>query len=265
MKDAVARGARLAVLLLLLLTPTSSPAIASDGLAVMERVREGLLSDGEQMSVHMVVTGGGGTEERTFKMWTKALDGKPGKSLIRFESPGNIAGTALLAVQRPNGKQDSWLYVPGLDQVRRIAPADRSESFVGSDFTIEDLTVALDPEAREYTVLGETDCGGDRRCVQVEDKPRTDAAAKASGYGRVVLYVDTELSVTWRIDFYDKADGLLKVLKADGLVQVGERWRFDQATVANVQTGSKTVMTVTARSADKVDDSIFSPSALDAW
>jgi proline racemase len=77
--------------------------------------------------------------------------------------------------------------------------------------------------------------------------------------------VDKEHHVTWRVDFYDKADGLLKVLQAEGLVQVGEAWRFDSVTVTNVQAGSKTVMTVTGRGEGKIDPSIFSPSALDSW
>jgi len=242
-----------------------SSARADDGLAVMKQVEASLQSAGQELAVTMEVTGSGGAETRTFRMWTQAMPEQPSRNLIRFETPGNIAGTALLSVQRPGKRQDSWLYVPALDQVRRIAPADRSESFVGSDFTIEDLTVAVDNEAREYTVLGEVACGEGRTCVQLQDAPRTAAAAKSSGYGRVVLYVDTEHHVTWQIDFYDKADGLLKVLKADGLVQVGEAWRFDKATVANLQSGSRTVMTVTARGTDKLDASIFSPSALDSW
>ncbi|MCP4867572.1 MAG: outer membrane lipoprotein-sorting protein [Proteobacteria bacterium] len=243
----------------------ASTALADDGLAVMQQVEAGLKTSGEQLAVTMEVTGPRGSETRTFRMWTQAMADKPARNLIRFETPGNIAGTALLSVQRPGKKQDSWLYVPALDQVRRIAPADRSESFVGSDFTIEDLTVAVDPEAREYTLLGEAPCGDGRTCLQLQDAPKTDAAAKASAYGRVVLFVDKEHHVTWRVDFYDKADGLLKVLTADGLVQVGESWRFDQATVTNVQAGSKTVMTVTSRDASKIDPSIFSPSTLDSW
>ncbi len=246
--------------LLLFLSPLAT---AEDGLTVMQRVEAGMQSDGEELAVRMDVTGPAGTESRTFRMYTLAPAGKPARTLLRFETPGNIAGTALLSVQRPGKGQDSWLYVPALDQVRRIAPADRSESFVGSDFTIEDITVAVDPEAREYTVLGEADCGEGRTCIQLQDAPKTDKAAKASGYGRVVLYVDREHAVTWRVDFFDKDDALLKVLTADGLVQVGERWRFDQATVTNVQAGTSTVMTVTSRAAGKVDPSIFSPSALD--
>ncbi len=251
------------VLSLTLITP---PAHAADGVEIMTRVDAAMRSPGEEVSVTMqLVNASGATETRTFRMWTRALEGKPAKALIRFDSPASIANTALLTVTRPAGGQDNWLYVPALGQTRRVAPQDRSESFVQSDFTIEDLTVSMDTEKRVYTVLGASDCGG-RSCTQVEDRPANDAAGKQSGYGRVVLYVDDEHAVVHRVDFYDKSDGLLKVLQADGLVQVGDRWRFDRAVVTNVQTMSRTVMTVTKRAAGAtVDDSIFSASALDAF
>jgi len=250
------------VLLLLAL-----PARADDSaLAIIQAMEDGMQSEGEELQVQMDLTGPSGAESRTFRMWSQAKEGKPIRSLIRFESPGSIAGTALLTSRRPGKKQDSWLYVPALDQVRRVAPADRSQSFVGSDFTIEDLSVAVDPETRAYTVLGEGPCGEGRTCHQVEDAPANDAAARASGYGRVVMHIDTEVKVAHRIDFYDKADGLLKVLVAEGLVQVGDKWRFDKATVTNVQAGTSTTMTVLSRSwGAAIDESIFSPGNLDAW
>jgi catechol 2,3-dioxygenase-like lactoylglutathione lyase family enzyme len=239
---------------------------SDDGFAIMKRVEAGMQTAGEDLTVRMdLLSSDGRSESRTFRLLSRAVEGKPAQSLIRFEAPGNIAGTALLIVRRPSGQQDSWLYVPALDQVRRIAPADRSESFVQSEFTIEDLSVSVDNELRSYKILGQVPCG-ERTCIQVEDRPRTDAAAKASGYGRVVLYVDTELSVTHRVDFYDKDEGLLKVLQADGLVQVSDGWRFDRATITNVQTGRTTIMSVLQRkSGTKLDDSVFSPSSLDSW
>jgi hypothetical protein len=250
---------------LLLLTLVAATASAADGLEVMKRVDAAMRGPGEEMTVQMqLVHAGGSTETRTFKMWTQALQGKASKTLIRFESPATIARTALLTITRPGGAQDNWLYVPALSQTRRVAPQDRSESFVQSDFTIEDLSVTLDPENRTYTVLGGVDCGGSP-CTQVEDKPANDGAAKASGYGRVVLYVDDARAVVHRVDFYDRSDALLKVLQADGLVQVGETWRFDRAVVTNVQKGTRTVMTVVARASGKaIDDSIFSAASLDA-
>jgi hypothetical protein len=252
-----------ATLALLLSLPVS--AHAGDGDATMAAVEKAMLSPGEQVVVDMEVTSAdGNTEKRELTMWTRHLDGKPSKTLIRFQGPAAIAGTALLTIRPPGKAQDNWLYVPALDQVRRIAPQNRTQSFVKSDFTIEDLSVVVDTVTRTYTLQGEEACG-DRTCVVVEDRPADDKAAKQSGYGRVVLKVDKENGLVTQVHFYDKADALLKVLKSDGMVQVGDHWRWTSATIANVQAGSKTVMTVTSRPSGVVDDSVFSPSALESW
>jgi len=242
-------------------------ALADDGYATMQNVTAATYSEGEELQVKMDLSGPGAPSgSRVFRIYSSAPSGKPRKTLVRFESPANIAGTALLTVQRPRGGQDNWLYVPSLDQVRRIAPADRSQSFVQSDFAIEDMTVTLDNEARQYTLVGTAPCG-DAECLKVEDRPRTEAAGKASGYGHVLLYVDRVRHVVHRVDFFDKAGGVLKVLRAEGLVEAAPgEWRFDRATITHVQKGTKTVMTVLSRSHGKAMDSgLFSPSNLDAW
>jgi hypothetical protein len=244
-----------------------SPSLrAEDGLEWMKKVEAALGSSGEEISVQMTLNSATGkSEQRSFRMWIGSSVGKKAsRSLIRFLSPPSIAGTALLSVQRGDGGQDNWLYVPGLSQVRRVASADRTQRFVQSEFTIEDLSVGLDAARRTYTVLGEVQWNK-RSCVQLEDRPRDEAAARDSGYGRVVLYVDKEHHVVHRVDFYDHAGALLKVLRAQGLVKVGDRWRFEQATMTNLQTGANTIMQVTGRGTGRVDDSIFSPTGLDAW
>lgn len=241
-----------------------TPALSADGSGIMGQVEEALASPGEQISVRMILSDASGkNERRAFQMWT-GQSGESSRSLIRFERPASIAGTALLSVQRSGGGQDNWLYVPALSQVRRVAASDRKQSFVQSEFTIEDITVARDLKNRVYTVLGEVNWS-DRLCIQVEDRPRTEAAAKMSGYGRVVLYVDKEHFVVHRVDFYDHAGALLKVLRAQNLVKVGDKWRFDVAIMTNLQSGSSTTMQVTSRSTEVVDESIFSPSGLDRW
>ena len=250
------------ILFLALLALVPVPALAGDGDPTMHAVEAAMLSPGEQVVVKMEITdASGNVEARTLDMWTLHQEGKDAKTLIRFQDPASIAGTALLTIRRPGKAQDNWLYVPALDQVRRIAPQNRTESFVKSDFTIEDLSVVVDTKNRTYTIKAEEACG-ERTCIVVEDAPANDKAAKQSGYGRVVLKVDSETKLVTMVQFYDKSDALLKVLKSDGMVQVGEHHRWTSATIANVQTGTKTVMTVTERPGGTVDDSVFSPSAL---
>lgn len=256
----VLRFALLGLVLLL-----ARPALAEDALPLMRRMEEAMKSPGEVVGVQMhLAFSDGRTETRTFRMWTRSAGGGA-KMLLKFESPAVIAGTALLMHARKDGGTDNWLYVPALRQTRRIAPQDRSDSFVQSEFTIEDLTVQVDVDKRVYALLGQVPCGEGRTCAQVEDRPRDDAAAKVSGYGRVVLYLDTEHHVVHRVDFYDKSDALLKVLQTKGLVLAGEVWRFDQASITNVQSGNATVMRVFERTVDpKMDDAVFSPNGLGA-
>lgn len=255
----------LAFCLLLFGSLSPSPSVAAeDGLSVMRKVDAALSGPAEKLQVRMEIQRVSGTTDvRTLTMWTKAEPGKARRSLIRFDSPSNLAGTALLSILRGPGKEDHHLYVPGLAQTRRIAPTDKSEAFVQSDFTIEDLTVAMDPEKREYALKGEAPCGEGRTCWLVDDTPHTEKAARESGYGHVVLYVDQEHGAVHRVDFYDKQGGLLKVMQSQGLAVIDGRARFSSVTMANAKTGSRTTMAVVRREGGAaVDDSVFSPASL---
>ena len=107
----------LAALSLCVLTGGPAAQAADDGFAIMKRVEAGMQTAGEDLTVRMdLLSSDGRSESRTFRLLSRAVEGKPAQSLIRFEAPGNIAGTALLIVRRPSGQQDSWLYVPALDQ-----------------------------------------------------------------------------------------------------------------------------------------------------
>jgi hypothetical protein len=59
--------------------------------------------------------------------------------LIRFSYPNDIRGTGFLVWEHPNSDDERFLYLPSLGRVRRIAGAETQESFVGSDFTYEDI------------------------------------------------------------------------------------------------------------------------------
>ena len=61
------------------------------------------------------------------------------RSLIRFTYPNDIKGTAFLVWEQPNADDERFLYLPSLGRVRRIAGSETQESFVGSDFTFEDI------------------------------------------------------------------------------------------------------------------------------
>ena len=59
--------------------------------------------------------------------------------LVRFTHPNDIRGTGFLVWEHPSSEDERFLYLPSLGRVRRIAGAETQESFVGSDFTYEDI------------------------------------------------------------------------------------------------------------------------------
>jgi Outer membrane lipoprotein-sorting protein len=61
------------------------------------------------------------------------------RTLIRFQYPNDIKGTSFLVIEHPDADDERFLYLPALGRVRRIAGEEKQESFVGSDFTYEDI------------------------------------------------------------------------------------------------------------------------------
>jgi hypothetical protein len=59
--------------------------------------------------------------------------------LIRFLAPNDIKGTGFLVWQHPNADDERFLFLPAIGRVRRIAGAEKQESFVGSDLSYEDI------------------------------------------------------------------------------------------------------------------------------
>ena len=81
-----------------------------------------------------------------FKVLEVPEDGD--KSLFVFDRPADVRGTALLTHAHINAQDDQWLYLPALKRVKRINAAKRSGSFMGSEFSYEDISSL---EVEEYT------------------------------------------------------------------------------------------------------------------
>ena len=106
------------------------------------------------------------------------------KSLVVFETPRDIEGTALLSHAKILDPDDQWLYLPALKRVKRISSSNKSGPFVGSEFAFEDFT-AIELNKFDYTYVGEVPCG-DLTCDVLERTPRYEN----SGYTKQVSWVD---------------------------------------------------------------------------
>ena len=191
-----------------------------------------------------------------FKVLEVPEDGD--KSLFVFDQPRDVQGTALLTHGHVNAPDDQWLYLPALKRVKRISAARRSGSFMGSEFSYEDMS---SPEVEEhaYRYLHDEPCG-ERTCTVTEQVP----VEGKSGYSRKVVWQDADELRPWKVEFYDLKDSHFKTLTFEDYRQYLDRyWRAGLQTMVNHLTGASTELHWTDyRFRTDLDDGEFTQTAL---
>ena len=188
------------------------------------------------VDMEMVLTNRHG-QSSTRKMRSRTLEGigDGDKTLIIFDEPRDVKGTAFLSYTRKVGADDQWLFLPALKRVKHIASNNKSGPFVGSEFAYEDLS-SQEVEKYTYKYIGDAELDG-MKCFQIERYP----VDPKSGYTRQVGWVDKEHYRVMKIDFYDRKASLLKTLVFSGYQQYLDKyWRPDSMNMVNHQTGKKT-------------------------
>lgn len=161
------------------------------------------------------------------------------KMLIVFEKPMDIKGTALLTHGHIKRDDDQWLYLPALGRVKRISGASKAGSFMGSEFSFEDLGTQ-EIEDYSYLLLSKEEYQGEEMFL-VERIP----IDKKSGYSRQVTWIDQSEYRLHKVDFYDRKKALLKTLTVSGYKRyLDTYWRPDSFLMVNHQTGKSTQINV---------------------
>lgn len=160
------------------------------------------------------------------------------KSLVLFNTPRDIDGTALLSYAQILEPDNQWLYLPALKRVKRISSANKSGPFVGSEFAFEDFT-SLELNKYSYKHIGEEPCG-DLVCDVVERYPLYEN----SGYTKQVSRVDQQTYQLREVEFYDRRGDMLKTLTLGDYQNYGDEdqpiWRAQTLRMVNHQTGKST-------------------------
>lgn len=179
----------------------------------------------------------GETSTRTLRIKTLEVPGEEegDKTFTIFDEPRDVSGTALLSFSHIIEPDDQWLYLPALKRVKRIASANKSGPFMGSEFAYEDFT-AQEVAKYTYRYLRNEPCGS-LECFVVERFP----VYEHSGYTRMIAWIDTEEYRSWKIEFYDRKEDLLKTLTFSDYKQyLGKFWRSLDLSMENHQTGKST-------------------------
>lgn len=221
----------------------SNMAPADLGLAIAKEGDRRDTGFGDSQSTMKMVLRNAQGEEATRNMSFKTLEipneNSGDKSLMVFDSPRDIKGTALLTFTKILEPDDQWLFLPALKRVKRIASNNKSGSFVGSEFAYEDLA-SQEVAKYSYKYIEQTSCRNlQGECFKVE---RTPLYAN-SGYSKQIVLADTAEFRIDSVDFYDRKNSLFKRLDMKDYKQyLGQYWRAHRMVMNNLQTGKSTTL-----------------------
>lgn len=156
------------------------------------------------------------------------------KSLVIFNSPRDVEGTALLSHAKILDPDDQWLFLPALKRVKRISSANKSGPFVGSEFAFEDFTIT-ELNKFTYAYIGEEELDGEMMDV-VERFPRYEK----SGYTKQKSWIDQINFQAHKLEFYDRRGELMKTLTLSDYREYDGIWRAHKLAMVNHRTSKET-------------------------
>ena len=200
------------------------------GLEIMTRIDE--RDDGDDQTstaTFQLINKRGQTRKRnTVRTW-KDYDGKDGfdtKMITFFESPPDVKGTGFLSWSYLEEDKDDnqWLYLPALRKTKRISASNKGDSFMGTDFTYDDMG---DRKVNEDThKLLKTEALNNAPCYVVESIPKEDRYI----YSKKITWVDQANWLPFKVEYYDRKDRLLKTLTTEWH-QVDKIWTWQKAVI----------------------------------
>jgi outer membrane lipoprotein-sorting protein len=191
---------------------------------------------GRDMAARVVmtlVTASGEQRVRDMTMLRRNGVAERQKYFIYFHSPADVRGTAFLVWKDPGRDADRWLFIPALNLVQRIAARDAESSFVGSDFSYEDISGR--PLAADTRRLVRDETLNGKPCHVIESIPTGRA-----GFTRKLAWIDRATFLPLKEEYYDAQKELSRVFTADEVREVDGVPTVVRRTMKNVKSGHRT-------------------------
>ena len=241
----------LAILIMTILLPGFSLQ-AQDPKEIIRKVEDNMRGDASYSELTMTTERPRYTREISMKSWSLGED----YALILITAPAREKGTAFL--KRGN---EIWNYVPNIDRTVKMPPSMMAQSWMGSDFSNDDL-VRGSSTVDDYThTLLRSDTMDGHDCYVLELIPKPDAPIV---FDKVIYWVSKEHYLPVKIENYDEFGDLASTINFKDIKEMGGRLMpaIMEMIPAN-QSGQKT--TLTTHKADfsvKLDQGFFSQQNL---
>ncbi|MDD4527382.1 MAG: outer membrane lipoprotein-sorting protein [Candidatus Margulisbacteria bacterium] len=246
---------KLGVLLVLCVASVAVFAKEITGLKVIENVYNRPTAKDQSSDLTMtLINRRGDSRIRKIKQFLKVYANEE-KKIMFFVSPSDVKNTSFMNISYNDESKpdDQWIFLPALKKVKRISSESSSDSFMGSDFTYDDLG-ERHPNEDTHKIL-RTETLQNEECFVVESIPKD----KEELYSKTVTWIIKDKWIGLKKEFYDEDEELLKMLTNESYKKVSNYWVIVNSTMANVQSGHRTEMKLENLELDKgIEDGQFS-------
>jgi hypothetical protein len=181
-----------------------------------------------------LIDAGGGTRTRVMTLLRRdTSEGGEQKYFIYFHEPGDVRRMTFMVWKDPVKEDQRWIFIPAVDLVRRIAADDKRASFVGSDFTYEDVS-GRDVGDDRHSLLREETLDG-RAAWVVESLPN-----EVVEYTKRVSWIDKQTLLPLKEHYFDAQGEFYRIFTADRIETVGGWPTVTQRSMKNLKTGHRT-------------------------
>ncbi len=257
------------VALVLCLLPCSvalagQPEPNAEGQALAERIYHRPASAGRVGTMHFrLVNRRGRSRERVALMAHSEIEGTT-RVAIFFTAPAAIQNTAFLSHEHKASDDDTWLYLPATERVRRLPMSERSDAFMGTDLSYGDIRDNFRfPLQYWHFRAGGSHHDNGREMRSLHGWAQSAEQARDMGYGRFEALVDETSLFPLEIEYFDIHDKPLKRVTVSEIGLVGDAWTALRFEVDNHQSGHRTeVHFENMRYVPELSERVFQPAAL---
>jgi hypothetical protein len=244
---------------------TAKPTTAKDVMLANEASRKSIF---EQSNMQMVLTNAkGDSRVREVLLLIDDSNHLARKTYLRFKSPRDVKDVRILTLENESIQEDDdrWLYLPALKKIRRISASNKSESFMGTDFSFEDFEISdgvVGTQNHSYTLLREEEIedalGVKKKCWVVEAVPVTAQQIRDSENSKRIIWVEQDHYAAIQEHYFNKNGTLFKKRTSSDVRELpaaGNKtvWRPMRVEMTTIATGHKTTVLLND---SKIDETI---------
>lgn len=190
--------------------------------------------DGRSQARMKILDGQGREQIRQFTILrrTKEVAGDQ-QMLVFFSRPSDVRGTVFRVEKKVASDDDRWLYLPGLDLLRRISAGDKRTSFVGSHFFYEDVS-GRNPREDNFTLVEET-----------PEQYVIDGVPKAAGsveFARYRVWIDKATFLPVKTEYQDGQGTVYRRISVAKVETIGGHPTVTRSMVEDLRGGGSTLM-----------------------